>query len=77
MNIDLETLCRKVEQAEPHATCRPLPGGTQAVVTFDNRPDVEVALLVPYAQTQIRRGYLDDDLYTDLLFSIRRLAANE
>ena len=42
MRIDLETLCRKVEQAEPTAHCQPLPGNDQAVVTFDNRPDVEV-----------------------------------
>ena len=75
MRLDLETLCRKVEQAEPTAHCRLLPGNDQAVVTFDNRPDVEVSLLVPYAQKQIRGGYLDDDLYTDLLFSIRRIAS--
>jgi hypothetical protein len=74
-NRPLFILCRKAEQAEPHATCRPLPGGDQAVVTFDNRPDVEIALLIPYAQKQIQSGYLDDDLYTDLLFSIRRIAA--
>ena len=77
MRIDLETLCRKVEQAEPTAHCRPLPGNDQAVVTFDNRPDVEIALLIPYAQQQIRKGYLDDDVYTDLLFSVRRIAIGD
>ena len=50
MQIDLETLCRKVEQAEPTAHCLPLPGNDQVVVTFGNRPDVEIALLIPYAQ---------------------------
>ena len=60
MQIDLETLCRKVEQAEPTAHCHPLPGNDQVIVTFDNRPDVKIALLIPYAQQQIRKGYLDD-----------------
>ena len=50
MQIGLETLCRKVEQAELTAHCHPLPGNDQVVVTFGNRPDVEIALLIPYAQ---------------------------
>ncbi len=77
MQIDLETLCRKVEQAEPTAHCHPLPGNDQVIVTFDNRPDVEIALLIPYVQQQIRKGYLDDKLYTDLLFSVRRIAIGD
>lgn len=74
MQIDLKTLCEKVEQAEPRARCHPLPTGDQALVTFTNRPDVEVWLLIPYAQQQIRTGHLDDDIYTDTLFTIRQIA---
>lgn len=77
MQIDLETLCRKVEQAELTAHCHPLPGNDQVIVTFDNRPDVEIALLIPYAQQQIREGYLNDESYTDLLFSVRRIAIGD
>ena len=50
MQIDLEALCGKIEQTEPMALCHPLPGNDQAVVTFDNLPDVEISLLTPYAQ---------------------------
>ena len=50
MKITLDELCRKVEQTEPHAQCHPLPGGDQAVVTFDNRPDTQINLLMPMAQ---------------------------
>ena len=28
-------------------------------------------------QQQIRKGYLDDELYTDLLFSVRRIAIGD
>ena len=75
MKITLDELCRKIEQAEPHAHCYPLPGGDQAVVTFDNRPDTEISLLMPMAQRQIREGYLNFDLYTELLFTIRSIAS--
>ena len=75
MWIDLEALCRKVEQAEPTVHCRPLPGNAQAAVAIDKCPDAEVSLLVPYTQKHIRSGCLDDDLYTDLLFSNRRIAS--
>ena len=75
MRIDLHALCRKVEEIEPCARCHPLPSGDQAIVTFTNRPDVEVALLIPYAQQQIRKGHLDDDIYTDTLFTIKRIAS--
>ena len=77
MKIDLKTLCAKVEQAEPRARCHPMPTGDQALVTFTNRPDVEVWLLIPYAQQQIRKGQLDDDIYMDTLFTIRRIASQK
>ena len=59
MKIDLENLCRKVEAAEPTARTRAVPEQNQIIVTFTNRPDVEVALLTPWDQMQIKRGWMD------------------
>ena len=70
----LEELARKVEEAEPTAHCLIDRASCQIVVRFDNRPDTEIALLTPFAQAQIRKGKLDRDIYSDLLFSVRKIA---
>ena len=71
MKIDLETLCRKVEAAEPNAKAKAVPEQNQIIVTFTNRPDVEIALLTPWYQMQIRRGWMENEEIVELLLSIK------
>ena len=70
----LEQLAQVVEGAEPSTHCQIDYLGCQIIASFDKRPDVKVALLTPMAQQQIKRGNLDRDIVSELLFSIRRIA---
>jgi len=70
----LEELAKRVEKAEPTAHCNIDKWNNQIVVSFDKRPEVQIALLTPYAQKQVKQGILDNDVYADMLFSIRRIA---
>ncbi len=70
----LDSIACRVEKAEPTAHCRVDPGMCQISVTFDLRPDVEIDLLTPYMQGQVRRGYLDPGLYSDMLFTVKGIA---
>ena len=70
----LEKIANAVEKAEPTAHCFINKWNCQIVVKFDNRQDTEIALLTPYAQGQVKRGYLDADLYSDMLFSVKKIA---
>ena len=74
MKIDLETLCRKVEAAEPNARAKAVPEQNQIIVTFTNRPDVEIALLTPWYQMQIKKGWMESDDMAELLCMIERIA---
>ena len=74
MKIDLETLCRKVEAAEPNAKAKAVPEQNQIIVTFANRPEVEIALLTPWYQRQVKKGWMKNQDILELLFDIRRLA---
>jgi len=70
----LESIAQKVESAEPTAHCYIDKRNCQIVVSFDKRPDTEIALLTPYAQGQVKKGKLDNDLYSEMLFSVRKIA---
>lgn len=70
----LEKLASKVEAVEPTAHCFIDKWNCQIITSFDNRPNVEISLLTPYAQGQVKKGYLDADLYSDMLFSIKKIA---
>ena len=74
MKIDLETLCRKVEAAEPTARAKAVPEQNQIIVTFVNRPDVEIALLTPWYQMQFKKGWMDNEDIAELLVSTRQIA---
>lgn len=74
MTITLKELAQKVEHVESSAKCQVLESANQIVVTFDKRPDVEIALLMPIQQRQIAKNYLDDADLPELLFSVRRIA---
>lgn len=74
MKMDLQTLCEKVQRAVPTARATAIPEMNQVIVTFTNRPDVEVALLTPNLQMQLRKGGLDEESFSALLFSVRRVS---
>ena len=74
MSINLEGLKTLVERTETRAKCHIDLSRNQIYVGFDNRPDVEIALLVPLQQREIAKGHLDDDDISELLFTVRRIA---
>lgn len=74
MIISIEELANKVEAAEKTSHCLIDKSNNQIIVSFDNREDIEIALLNPYAKMQIIKGKLDDDIYSELLFSVKKIA---
>ena len=70
----LDELAKRIEAAEPTAHCQINKMDFQIIVSFDKRQDVEIALLTPYAKKQVLNGCIDNDLYSDLLFSVKRIA---
>lgn len=74
MKIDINSLCERVEAAVPTAKAIAVPEIHQVIVTFTNRPEVEIALLTPYQQNTVRQGYIDDDDLPELLFSLRKIS---
>ncbi len=72
--MTLSTLASNVEKAVPGSHCQVLPAQNQIVVRFDSRPDVELSLLTPMQQRQLRNGPLDPDDYTEMLFTLRKIA---
>lgn len=74
MDISLESLCRKVEIAEPTAKAIPIPESNQIIVTFSNRPGVEIALLTPWQQKLRTEGKMELVDILDLTTSVRKIA---
>ena len=70
----LEKIAKGVEAAEPTAHCFIDKWGCQIIVSFDKRPETEIALLTPYTQGQVKKGKLDNDTYTEMLFSVKKIA---
>ena len=70
----LEKIAAAVEKAEPVAHCQIDKWTCQIVVSFENRPGTEIALLTPYAQGQVKKGRLDADLYSEMVFSVKQIA---
>ena len=70
----LTNIAKKVESVEPAAHCLIDKMNCQIIVSFDKRNDTEIALLTPYAQGQIKKGHLDADLYSEMLFSVKKVA---
>lgn len=70
----LERIAGSVEKAEPTAHCRIDPFSCQIIVSFDRRSDVEISLLTPMAQSQVKKGKIDQDLFSEMLFSVRKIA---
>ncbi len=70
----MDKIANKVEKAEPTAHCFIDKWNCQIIVKFYNRQDTKIALLTPYAQGQIKKGYLDADLYSEMLFSVKKIA---
>ena len=72
--MTLTALASNIEKAVPEARCQELLAQGQIIVRFTNRPDVELTLLTSWEQRQLRDGFIDADLYSELLFSLRRIA---
>lgn len=72
--MTLSTLASNIERTVPGSHCQVLPTQNQIVVRFDSRPDVELSLLTPMQQRQLRDGYLDPDDYSELIFTLRKIA---
>ncbi len=76
MKMDLETLAKIVEEQVPTARATCVPEANQIVVTFTNRPDVEVALLTPWYQNRAKNHTLDVSDVLELVMSIRPFASD-
>lgn len=74
MPMTLAALASKIEKAVPEARCQILESQCQIVVRFTGRPDVELSLLTPMQQRQLQDGYLDPDDYSELVFTLRKIA---
>ena len=74
MPMTLAALAGKIEKAVPEARCQVITAQGQIVVQFKNRPDVELSLLTPMQQRQLQDGYLDPDDYSELIFTLRKIA---
>ena len=72
--VTLAALAGNVERAVPGSHCQVLPTQNQIVVRFDSRPDVELSLLTPMQQRQLRAGSLDPDDYSEMLFTLHKIA---
>lgn len=64
--MDLETLAKIVEEQVPTTKTNIFPEANQIVVTFTNRPGVEVALLTPWLQKKV----LEKNVTHEELFSL-------
>ena len=74
MKMDIQVLCEKVESNIPTATTYAVPDRNQILVTFSNRPDVQIALLTPYYQGKLCKGEMSDSDVLELLLSVKRIA---
>ncbi len=72
--MTLTALAGSIERTVPGSHCQVLPAQNQIVVRFDSRPDVELSLLTPMQQRALQDGSLDPDEYSDLLFTLRKIA---
>ena len=73
IRMTIEELAKKVEQSVPEAHCQLLAAQNQVVVRFSTRSDIEVSLLTPMLQKQLRAGYIDQDSLSTTLFELRRI----
>lgn len=72
--MTIEELVVRIETAEPTAHCIIDKYNNQITVAFEKRPDVKISLLTPYAKNQIKKGKLDEDVFSEMLFSVKRIA---
>ena len=77
MKMDLETLAKIVEERVPMARATCVPEVTQIVVMFTNRPDVEVALLTPFQQKELKLGDFSSEELFEMVSTLSQIAENE
>lgn len=74
MKIDLNALRDKVEAAVPTARATTVPEINQVIVSFTNRPNVELSLLTPSQQVLLKSNEISAEDLAELLLSIKRIA---
>ena len=72
--MTLAALAGNIEKAVPKTRCQVLSAQGQIVVQFMNRPGVELSLLTSMQQRQLQDGYIDSDDYSELIFTLRKIA---
>lgn len=77
MNSTLEEIAEKVEATVATAKAICVPEMNQIIVTFINRPGIEVALLSPWYQMSIKNKRLSTDDITDLIMSLEAIAQTQ
>ena len=76
MGITLEELSRRIEEDVPTAKALPISHANQIIISFSNRPDVEVSLLTPWYQMRLSKGILSDADIGELKKELIRLTCN-
>ena len=74
MPMTLAALASNIEETVPEARCQVLSAQSQIVVQFTTRPKVELSLLTPMQQRQLRDGYFDPDDYSEMVFTLHKIA---
>lgn len=72
--MTLSEVCEKLEKEVPSARTKNVVDMNQIIVSFINRPDVEIALLTPYYQCKAKKSALDSDDVEELIMSVRRIS---
>lgn len=73
-DMTLSILANDIEKAVSGSHCQVVPVRNQIVVRFDSRPDVELSLLTPMQQCALQNGSLDPHEYSEMLFTLRKIA---
>ena len=73
-DMTLSILANDIEKAVSGSHCQVVPVQNQIVVRFDSRPDVELSLLTPMQQRALQNGSLDPNEYSEMLFTLRKIA---
>ena len=76
MGITLEELSRRIEEDVPTAKALPISHANQIIISFSDRPDVEVSLLTPWYQMRLSNGILSDADIGELKKELIRLTCN-
>lgn len=72
--ISIQDILCRIEKEEPRAKAVLTENNSQIVVSFTNRPDVELTLLTPFHQKLIRMGKISKSDVDELMYSVKNIA---